>query len=163
MENVFGDWSVANFIDETAVSEGEYGYSGETLPAFVPFRTHNSYPDSGTGSVKNWATDYIRLANFGGTPIIDFNGDDSRDFRVAVMALDSALPTIVQDLELDGAGDGYLAFAEANGYAEVIISVANVTAGAFASYAYDVDAISNSIFADGFESEDTIFWSLTFP
>ena len=158
MENIFGDWSVANYLDDTTVPEGEYGYSGDTLPPFTPFRTHNTYPDSGSGSVQKWATDYIRLSNFGGTPIIDFNGDDARDFRVFVMALDSSLPTIVVPMTLDGANDGYHVFTEANGYAEVIVSVANVYANSGASYTYDVDAISNLIFADGFESGDTTAW-----
>ena len=158
MENIFGDWSVANYLDDLTVPEGQYGYAGDTLPPFVPFRTHNTYPESGTGNVQKWATDYIRLSNFGGTPIIDFNGDDGRDFRVFVMALDSGLPTIVLPLDLDGANDGYRVFTEANGYAEVILCVANVYRTASANYTYDVDAISNLIFADGFESGDLINW-----
>ena len=75
------------------------------------------------------------------------------------MALDPLLPTLVQPLDLDGANDGYLAFTEANGYAEVILCVANVTPGSSASYSYDVDAISSLIFQDGFESGDTTAWS----
>lgn len=158
MEDIFGEWSVANYLDDLTVPEGQFGYAGDTLPPFSPFRTHNDYPESGSGSAQNWATDYIRLANFDGTPIIDFNGDDARNFRVFVMALDPVLPTLAQTLDLDGTNDGYLAFAEANGYAEVILCVANVTPGSIASYSYDVDAISNLIFADGFESGDTINW-----
>ncbi len=35
MEDVFGDWSVANYLDDTAVPAGQFGYTGDDLPPFV--------------------------------------------------------------------------------------------------------------------------------
>jgi len=165
MEDVFGDWTVANYLDDTAVQAGQFGYEGDDLPPFVPFRTHSSYPDGGTGSVQNWATDYIRLTGFVGAPTLTFNGIDSCNFRVSVMALDPSLPTQVEWVALDAARNGQIEFTAAAGYAEVIVSVASVCPLTSASYSYTVgDETSATLpFSDGFESGDTSAWSLTVP
>jgi hypothetical protein len=165
MENVFGDWSVANYLDDPSVSAGQYGYVGDDLPPFVPFRTHSAYPATGTGTVQNWATDYVRLTGFVGPPTLDFNGADSRDFRVSVLAIDPSLPTVVRWLSLDSANDGQLEFTEATGYAEVVISIANVYPSTGGTYGYTVtDATTAGLpFSDGFESGDTTGWSAEVP
>jgi hypothetical protein len=165
MEDVFGDWGVANYLDDPAVQAGQFGYEGDDLPPFVPFRTHSSYPDAGTGSVQNWATDYIRLTGFAGAPTLAFDGADNRDFRVSVMALDPSLPTVVEWVALDSANNGQLEFSAAAGYAEVIVSVANVYPSTSATYSYTVgDETSAALpFSDGFESGDTSAWSATVP
>lgn len=159
MEDVFSDWSAANYLDDETVPDGRFGYSGEDLPPFSAFRTHITYPESGSGSVQNWGTDYLRLTEFGGTPIFDFDGADVREFRLEAMAIDPVLPTLVTTIVPDGSSDAYFVWPEANGYNEVVISIANVYPTASASYTYQVDAISNLIFADGFESGDTLEWS----
>ncbi|PWB71284.1 MAG: hypothetical protein C3F15_12875 [Holophagae bacterium] len=165
MEDVFGDWSVANFLDDTSVQSGQFGYEGDDLPPFVPFRTHSSYPDAGTGSAQNWATDYIRLTGFVGAPTLGFDGANDRDFRVSVMAIDPSLPTQVEWVPLDTANNGQIEFSAASGYAEVIVSVANVFPSTSASYSYTVgDAASSALpWEDGFESGDTAAWSATVP
>jgi hypothetical protein len=136
---------VANFLDDTSIPNGQYGYTGDTLPPFFPFRTHNSYPASGSGSVLNWATDYIRLTDFTGTLTLDFNGMDSRDFRVAMLAIDPMLPTLVRLVTLDELNDGTYAFTEAEGYEEVVIAIANVYPYSGGSYSYTVDAVVTDV------------------
>ena len=42
--DVFSDWVVANYLDDTTIGDGRYGYVGETLPPFVPFATFSTYP-----------------------------------------------------------------------------------------------------------------------
>jgi len=165
MEDVFGDWGVANYLDDPAVQAGQFGYNGDDLPPFAAFRTHTSYPDGGTGSVQNWATDYIRLTGFAGAPTLAFDGADARDFRVSMMALDPSLPTVVEWVALDSANNGQLEFSAAAGYAEVIVSVANVYPSTSATYTYTVgDETSAALpFEDGFESGDTSAWSATVP
>lgn len=163
MEDIFGDWSVANFLDDPDVQDGRYGYNGETLPPFFASAVHNTYPATRSSAVQRWATDYIRLTDFGGAPVLDFDGDDSRQFRISMMALDPVLPTIVQTVDLDTNNDGYHEFTEAAGYSEVIVSVANVYRFASATYSYTVDAVSELVFADGFESGDTTAWSTAQP
>ncbi|MBN2170985.1 MAG: T9SS type A sorting domain-containing protein [Candidatus Krumholzibacteriota bacterium] len=141
MEDVFRDWSVANFLDDTGVPDGQYGYAGDALPPFSPWRTHGSYPAGSSSSVQNWAGEYVRLVDMAGAPSVTFNGADARDFRVSLMALDPVRPTLVRFMELDESNDGSLVFAEALGYEEVILTVANVYPSAAATYSYAVDMI----------------------
>jgi hypothetical protein len=159
MEDVYRDWSAANYLDDPAVPDGQYGYVGETLPPFVAFRTHDTYPAAGAGTVQNWATDYIRLVAPPGVPNIDFDGQDTRDFRLVLMALDPVLPTLVQPVTVDGSGDASFIFAAAEGYGEVIVAVDNVHPTAMASYAYGVDTRWVPVFSDGFESGNWSAWA----
>jgi len=160
MEGVFRDWGVANFLDDPVVPDGQYGYVGETLPPFTAFRTHSTFPASNTGSVMHWATDYIRLTGFADAPTFQFDGLDTRAFRVSFMALDASLPTLVDSMVLDAANNGYFEFLAAEGYDEVIVGIANVHPTSSGTYSYTVDTIA-ALFADGFESGDTSAWSAT--
>ena len=36
-EDIFIDWAVANFPDDTTIADGRYGYSGDDLPVFYAF------------------------------------------------------------------------------------------------------------------------------
>jgi hypothetical protein len=164
MEDVFGDWSVANYLDDPDMASGQYGYTGDILPPFAAFRTHDTYPAAGSGTVQDWATDYVRLTGLAAVPIIDFNGADTRDFRVVLMAIDPVLPTVVYPLMLDADNDGSYEFVEASGYTNVVISIAAVYPASGNSYTYSVEVPGqNDIFEDGFESGDTSAWSVTVP
>jgi hypothetical protein len=145
MEDIFGDWAVANFLDDTSVPDGQYGYNGDDLPPFLAYRTHNIYPATASGSVQNWAAEYIRLLDFEGAPTLDFNGNDLRDFRLAMLARDPVLPSLVHFVPLDEINDGYYAFTEAAGYAEVIIAVSNVYPTAGAIYVYTVGSVPTAV------------------
>jgi hypothetical protein len=164
MEDVFGDWAVANYLDDTAVAGGQYGYQGDTLPPFSAFRSHDGYPAAGSGSVQNWATDYVRLTDFADGPTIVFDGADSGAFRMAVLAIDPMLPTLVHWVMLDADNDGSVDFADAAGYAEIVVSIANVNPTGSSAYSYTVEVpVDPDVFDDGFESGDTNGWSLTIP
>ncbi len=164
MEDAFGEWAVANFIDDGSVSSGQYGYDGETLPPFSAFRTHSTYPAAGSGTVQNWAADYIRLNDLPAEPTLHFNGADTRDFRVAFLARDPSLPTLVRWIALDNNNDANWGLNEAVGYAEVILVIANVYPVSNGSYSYTIDVpVDPSVFDDGFDSGDTTQWSATVP
>ena len=60
-ESVFVNWTIANFLDDPEVMNGLYNYEALDLPTFSTFANHNSYPASRTGTVDNWAADYVRL------------------------------------------------------------------------------------------------------
>lgn len=137
-EDVFGDWAVANFLDDTTIPDGQYGYEGDTLPPFSTFITHSTYPAEFSTSVQPHAADYVRLLNFSGPPHIAFDGANARDFRVTLLARDPILPTIVQPLDLDAAQDGALTFAAAAGYSQVVIAIANVSLAGTGIYNYRV-------------------------
>lgn len=138
-EDIFGDWSVANFLDDTVIYDGQYGYEGDDLPPFFAFRTHNEYPASFSGSVQPHATRYVRLLNLSGPPTVTFDGAAQRDFRVHMMAHDPVLPTVVQQLELDQSQNGVATFDAAAGYQQVILAIANVSLSGTGIYNYWVD------------------------
>jgi hypothetical protein len=137
--DVFRDWSAANFLDDTTVADGRYGYAGEDLPNFNAFRTHTTFPASGTGNVQAHAADYLRLQNFTGAPVIQFNGVDTRPFRLTLIARDATLPTLVQQFPLNATQDGTVEFTDAAGYDEVILAIANVSPTSTGTYSYTVE------------------------
>jgi hypothetical protein len=137
--DVFRDWAVANFLDDPTVPDGQYGYVGEDLPAFTAFRTHIAYPASGTGNVQPHAADYIRLQNLTGTPVVQFNGQDIRLYRLMLMARDAVLPTLVREVTLNATQDGTYEFTEATGYDEVVISIASVSLSGVGTYSYGIE------------------------
>jgi hypothetical protein len=115
---------------------------GEDLPVFTSFRTHNTFPVSASGFVKDWGTDYVRLRKLkNGYPVITFNGSDLHDFRVKILAIDSISPTLVKTLTLDAYNDGAAAFPEMVGYEQVEISIGSVTLLDSGSYSYTVDIV----------------------
>ncbi|MFH2000472.1 MAG: hypothetical protein ABIK28_12375 [Planctomycetota bacterium] len=140
-QNTFGNWSAANFLDEPDIYAGQYGYLGDTLPAFTSFRTHTTYPViNSSGSVKAWATDYARLLSLNpGVPVITFNGNDTHAFRVKILGIDAVRPTIVKDMVLNAANDGYFDGFMFVGYDQVEISIASVTTTGTGSYTYSVE------------------------
>ena len=106
----------------------------------------------------------IRLTGFAAAPTLHFDGMDTREFRVAMMARDPALPTLVRWVMLDDASDGSFNFTEAVGYAEVVISIANVYPVTNGSYSYTIDVpVDPDLFDDGFETGDTSQWSTSVP
>ena len=143
-DDLFRDWALANFIDDPSLPDGQYGYTGDTLPPFTAWRTHSTYPAGSTGSVQSWATDYMRCNNPGGVLHLDFNGNDARDFRVAMIGMDATLPTVVEEVPLDALNDGSYDFAAAQGYDEVIVTVANVHS-LTGSYTYSVDLVPTAV------------------
>ncbi|MBM4118305.1 hypothetical protein FJ251_11310, partial [bacterium] len=140
-DTVFRNWAVANFLDDPSVPNGEFGYLGETLPPFTPWRTVTTYPATGNGGVSAWAGEYMRCTGIGGVLRLEFNGQDIRNFRVAMIGLDDTLPTQVQFLTLNAAQDGSLDFTAAQGYDQVIVMVANV-ASASGSYTYNLSVLA---------------------
>jgi len=137
--DVYDDWSVANFLDDPAVAAGQYGYQGDDLPPFTAFRTHTTYPASGAGSAQAYASDYVRLQALADAPTVHFDGADTRDWRVSLMARDPLQPTLVVEVPLDATRTGTLHFAAAAGYQEVVVSVANVHPSANGAYEYAVE------------------------
>jgi len=60
-EAIFNNWTIANYLDDPDVAQGQYNYENLELPSFNPTHHHISYPASGSGTTNPWATDYIRL------------------------------------------------------------------------------------------------------
>jgi immune inhibitor A len=63
-DDVFSDWVVANYINDTGIDQGQYGYSTIQPPQFKPTLTlrQSSYPTQKETTVSQYGTDYIELS-----------------------------------------------------------------------------------------------------
>ncbi len=101
-EDMFADWMVANFLDDTTIEDGRYGYSGEDLPSFNTSGNYSSYPLEASKTVNNWAADYYRLTDFPFQGLeITFDGSDDNSFAVRVLVLKNAEPPEVLEIIVD--------------------------------------------------------------
>jgi len=74
-EDVFSDWLIANFLDDTSLGDGQFGYRGLALPGTVAAdHRHRSYPDSRASTVHQYAADYIELEHGTGDLVVEFAG-----------------------------------------------------------------------------------------
>ncbi|MFO7950402.1 MAG: FlgD immunoglobulin-like domain containing protein [Candidatus Fermentibacteraceae bacterium] len=103
--DVFADWTVANFLDDTTIADGRYGYAGDELPAFSVSGNYTSYPvEEESGTVSNWAADYYRFHNISdGGLTLAFDGSDTNWFAVWALHIPAAGDTEVYRMELDSA------------------------------------------------------------
>ena len=75
-DDVFSDWKIANFLDDTSFASGKFGYNNLDL-RIKPVNRHFSLPISNISrSARSWAADYIEFA--GG----DAGADLQIDFAV---------------------------------------------------------------------------------
>lgn len=139
--DVFGDWVVANFVDDTSIGDGRFGYIGEALPPFSPFGTFSAYPvGPSPANVQHWAADYARYLD--ATDLFaTFDGSDTNGFRVRAILLDDVTPTEVVDMTLNASQDGSLSLPQVGSTHDeaVLVYASAQTAGATA-YTYGAQA-----------------------
>ncbi|NOX62562.1 MAG: hypothetical protein GXP42_11560 [Chloroflexi bacterium] len=60
-DDLFGDWVIANWLDEPTLADGRWGYPEyDPAPMSVEER-HRRLPAEGSGEVSQYAADYIRI------------------------------------------------------------------------------------------------------
>ena len=103
---VFPNWVVANYADDTSFSSGEYGYSAiDTAMNLSASKT--SYSSSGTGSVNTHAGDYLLFSNGNQSPLnISFDGQDGREFTALVVEKVSSGVSAVSEISLSPGNSG---------------------------------------------------------
>jgi immune inhibitor A len=69
-KDLFGDWAVANLVDDPSIGDGRYGYSDINPPSLDIETTYrkSDYPVSGSGTVHQHGTDYVELQ--GDSPLV---------------------------------------------------------------------------------------------
>ncbi len=73
VNDIFKNWVVANYLNNSSISDGIYGYaasfSGITdAPGNITVTTTvSSYPASGSGTVNEYAADYVKFTGLGDT------------------------------------------------------------------------------------------------
>jgi len=105
---VFPRWTVANYLDNTLIEGGTYGYAGLDITDFRPggiylSETWASYPVAGSGRVEHYAADYIRFTN-GSNLAFSFDGDDGNSYKVFL--IDERFSPQVTEITLDGTNEG---------------------------------------------------------
>lgn len=74
-EDVFAEWVVANFLNDSSLADGRYGYEGINLDRNVAVdRRHDRYPETRTSTVRQFAADYVELYPGRGDLVIEFSG-----------------------------------------------------------------------------------------
>ncbi len=76
VDKLFADWVLANALDDTSYGDGHYGYSLLTnLPTPPTVADATGYPFSYSGSVNQFAADYLSLVNLSGKSTLTINVD----------------------------------------------------------------------------------------
>ncbi len=76
VDQFFADWVLANGIDDVDYKDGRYGYPMlGTLPTPPTAADAQAYPFSYSGSVNQYAADYISLANLAGSSTLTIEID----------------------------------------------------------------------------------------
>lgn len=71
--DLFGDWTVATYLDEPKLDDGQYGYDSLRLDELTLAAEHDRYPVEEQAAVHQYAADYIRLEGSGDITI-EFTG-----------------------------------------------------------------------------------------
>jgi hypothetical protein len=103
--DVFGDWVVANFLDDPSIGDGRYGYVGDDLPEFTAVN-HSTYPVGPvTTNVSPTACKYRRLTN--GLPmLLNFDGSDDAVWKPRVIYYANGVPVAVGEIPLNASNAG---------------------------------------------------------
>jgi hypothetical protein len=73
VNDIFKNWVVANYLNHSSISGGSYGYSASfsgitNAPGNITMTTTvSTYVATGSGSVNQYAADYVKFTNLGGT------------------------------------------------------------------------------------------------
>jgi hypothetical protein len=143
--DVFANWTCANFLDNTTLDQGQYGYVGETLPTFASI-TKSTYPVPLTsGSVQRYAADYVKFIN--GSPLrLRFDGADAGVWKPRVLFLNGGVAQRVADIPLDAVDFGTIDlvdFGETHDTAVLVIAKTSPTGAT--SYQYATEAVPAAV------------------
>jgi len=139
--DVYSDWTVANFIDDTSFEGGRYGYAGETLPTFASV-TKSSYPVPTTsGAVLRYASDYLKFIN--GAPLrLRFDGADAGVWRPRVILRNGTTTHGVAEIPLDAFDVGtYNLFDFGETHDTAILVIGKTSPTGSTSYTYSTEGI----------------------
>lgn len=77
VNDLFADWTAANFVLNPALDDGRYGYKllPQGMPSAMPEAVVTSYPYQAQNSAKQYSADYAVLTNLDGTKSLDIRVD----------------------------------------------------------------------------------------
>jgi len=98
-EEVFRNWTIANFLDNTSIGSGAYGYYNTTISMLIE-HTYTFSPLPRTeNTVPYWGTDYLEFDYPSEIPFsLEFGGIDSSGFLVTAILTNTTTPPL--DIEV---------------------------------------------------------------
>ncbi|MCF8374435.1 MAG: T9SS type A sorting domain-containing protein, partial [Bacteroidales bacterium] len=88
---IFVNWTIANFISDTSVMNGQYGYQSLDLPAFHVRKYITSYPSSQLDSLNKCAAHYYKLSNnFTNKIKIDFSFNQGGEWALTLVTYEGS-------------------------------------------------------------------------
>lgn len=158
--DIFIDWAVANFLDDTTIAGGKYGYAGDDLPNFYATAC-SSYPVEATKTVNHWATDYYR---FGDIPFnyleLTFDGSDDNEYAIRALVIHDTDPTEIFPLSLDEATQsGSVVINDLTETDEVILFVASTSSTGGATYNFAASVLWDGSLQNGTIANAGIYYA----
>lgn len=94
---VFRNWTIANFLDDTSFANGSYGYDNTSITMSVEHSYSNSALAHTENAVPYWGTDYLVFNVPSGSPFnFEFHGTDDAGFVVtAILSNTSSIPYVI--------------------------------------------------------------------
>ncbi len=147
-QEIFSNWTLANYIDDTSVEDGKYGYEVLDLPSFAVKQYFITYPASKTSTVKSSAAHYYKFnVDFTNLNItIDFPEGGEWDVNLLAFDDDDLIREIMPITE------GNISFENPDIYtlSELVLVVTNKELGSgskeFSLSINDVNSIDNILF-----------------
>jgi len=130
--DVFKDWVVANYLDNSTVEDGKYGY--DNVDMSVSTSSVSSYPTSSSGSTNQWAADYFELSSLSSNLVVSVDGDDS-DVFVGQLLLENDSYQFL-NFTLNSTNGGKIVVKDVDQYNKVILIVSDNGTSGGTSYSY---------------------------
>ncbi len=73
LDGLFSDWIVANYLDDTSLGDGRYGYENESLTGACPRQSLTDLPAEFSNTLPQYSAHYIELAGDGDF-VVEFSG-----------------------------------------------------------------------------------------
>ncbi|MFH1277241.1 MAG: FlgD immunoglobulin-like domain containing protein [Candidatus Eisenbacteria bacterium] len=142
-DDVFGDWVVANFVDDPSLADGRYGYVGDALPTFLSV-THSAYP-VGPLSQNQQPTGCKYRKFINGFPMsVYFDGSDNAVWKPRVIYYSGGSAVAVGEIPLDGANSGDLYLADFGGaHDQVVVTMAHASYYGSNGYTYGTESTTD--------------------
>jgi len=137
-ESVFLNWTIANFVDDPELDQGQYGYEGLDLPSFSTSGSHTAFPVSAAGSVQSWATDYIRVFPNGENILHDITVNKDNQTIGVIKKLNDVEEFEVEGFNINGSWTGSIPPEWDDLYYYVIYVYANHS-GSLLEYSYELE------------------------
>jgi hypothetical protein len=168
--DIFKDWVIANYLDDTTIYEGQYGYKTTDLPEFNEEATWDNYPiDWQDSTVNHWAGDYIKFISNDKwyNILLGFDGDDSTKYALRAIMKDGTSKTKIVDMKLDDSNNGTLNLLDFGyDFKTVVMVPEGVESYGNKSYKYSADAGGSDITLMNFNAKNVedgveLLWNIS--